>query len=546
MKKTIVLACLIAIISSISFGQKGPQFDLKMGPEMKESRKETLSDIIAHDETGIYALKTKSKGMVFNPYMSSSAQTQYAVMGLKVTPKITLEHYNYDMRLTKSHELELKTNGKSRDYEFIIPVEDELYLFSSFRNKKQKKKYLFMQTINKKTLRPNKDLKKISGIPYKGGFKAKTGYYAFGRSSDASKYLVYYDMQTKKKAPDRFGFHIFDKQFNQIWEKKVILPYSDELFETVDLLVDNSGNVHILGKKYFEKRKEKRGGKPNYEYQVLSYNQNDKAPKKTKVKVDGKFITDMKITIDENMDIVCAGFYSSKKTYSITGSYFIKIDHETNNIIHENYDEFGLDFITAGMNERGKKKAKKRMEKGKSNDLYRFRLDDMIDREDGGVVLIGEQYYVRESTSTSSSGLTTTNYTFYYNDIIVVNISPEGIIERSDKIQKTQITSNDWGFYSSYSLAIVGNKMHFIFNDNPKNLNAKPGQKVERFKKSKDATVVLVTLEPDGTQIKKALFSRKETGIITRPKVCEQISGREIILFGQRKKSQRFASITFE
>jgi hypothetical protein len=34
--------------------------------------------------------------------------------------------------------------------------------------------------------------------------------------------------------------------------------------------------------------------------------------------------------------------------------------------------------------------------------------------------------------------------------------------------------------------------------------------------------------------------------IIIRPKVCEQITYSEMILFGQRKKTQQFGKIVFE
>ena len=42
------------------------------------------------------------------------------------------------------------------------------------------------------------------------------------------------------------------------------------------------------------------------------------------------------------------------------------------------------------------------------------------------------------------------------------------------------------------------------------------------------------------------LFSSAETGIVTRPKVCEQISDNEMIIFGQKKTTQRFAKIKFD
>jgi hypothetical protein len=158
--------------------------------------------------------------------------------------------------------------------------------------------------------------------------------------------------------------------------------------------------------------------------------------------------------------------------------------------------------------------------------------------------MIAENYYEVQSEIRSSTGSITVD-TFYYNDLIVVRVSPEGEIERTDKIEKRQKSSGDNGFYSSYALGIIGDRLCFVFNDHPDNLNLKKGKPVTINTFAKKATAVLVTLYQDGEQTREELFNRKETGIITRPKVCEQISEREMILFGQRKKKQRFASITF-
>jgi len=76
------------------------------------------------------------------------------------------------------------------------------------------------------------------------------------------------------------------------------------------------------------------------------------------------------------------------------------------------------------------------------------------------------------TTSTDANGgtRTTTVYYYYYNDIIVININPGGETEWTKKIAKRQPSSNDGGFFSSYSLSIVKDKMYFVFNDSPKNL----------------------------------------------------------------------------
>ena len=49
----------------------------------------------------------------------------------------------------------------------------------------------------------------------------------------------------------------------------------------------------------------------------------------------------------------------------------------------------------------------------------------------------------------------------------------------------------------------------------------------------------------EGRQTREALFSMREADVIIRPKVCEQTTKNELILFGQKKKKQRFAKVSF-
>jgi hypothetical protein len=188
----------------------------------------------------------------------------------------------------------------------------------------------------------------------------------------------------------------------------------------------------------------------------------------------------MQIAINDERDIICGGFYSEKGTFSIKGSYFLKIDGQTQEIKAKSFKEFGIDFITQHMTQRQEKKAKKKAAKGKNIELYEYDLDNIILRDDGGAYLIGEQFFVKvvTRTTTGSNGHTSTSTTtyYYFNDILVINMSPSGEIEWTEKIPKRQRTTNDGGFFSSYALSVVKDKLYFVFNDHPKNLFYKAGQ----------------------------------------------------------------------
>lgn len=182
-------------------------------------------------------------------------------------------------------------------------------------------------------------------------------------------------------------------------------------------------------------------------------------------------------------------------------------------------------------------------------ELYQYDLDDIIFTSDEEAILVGEQYYTKipTSTTTDENGITRTNtiYYFNYNDVIVINMNSDGQIEWTEKIAKRQSTRNDGGFFSSYALSIVEDKMYFVFNDNRKNLLYNGEGRVYKILLNKESVVVLVTLDSNGKQTRNPLFMAKDADVIIRPKVCEQNSKNELVLFGQRKKTQRFLKVEF-
>jgi hypothetical protein len=338
---------------------------------------------------------------------------------------------------------------------------------------------------------------------------------------------------------------------NELWTKNISLPYSDGLFSINTYKVSDKGNVFLLGKIYEEKSKDVRFGKVNFKYTILSYSNSENTVKEYGISLGDKFLTDMQIAITPKEDIVCAGFYSDKGMHSIKGTYFLRIDGVTKEIVSKSTKEFGLNFITLEMTEKQAAKTKKRAEKGKDTELYEFDLDNLVLRDDGGAVLVGEQYYVRvtHSTYTTANGgtNTVTTYHYYYNDVIVINIDPSGNIQWAVKVAKDQHTINDGGFFSSYALHVNKNNIYIIFNDNPKNMSAILQQgKRYNFVPYKESEVIIAQIDKNGIITKKSLFASLKKDIITRPKVCEQISEKEMVIFGQKKTTQRFSMIVFD
>lgn len=241
-----------------------------------------------------------------------------------------------------------------------------------------------------------------------------------------------------------------------------------------------------------------------------------------------------------------------KGANKVRGAFFMSLDPDSKAILHESYKEFSDDFITQYMTPKEEEKAKKKAEKKDEElQLFEYDLDEIIRREDGGAVLVGEQYFMYTRTvctSTQNGGQTCrTIYHYVYNDIIVVNISPEGDIEWASTVPKRQHTANDGGYFSSYALEVRDENLYFIFNDNGENLFKAAGDKFKQMDlQGKGSIVTMATVDQDGRVTREALFDPEKRELILRPKSCRQLEDGRMFLYATRKKDYRFGMATFQ
>ena len=500
------------------------------GKELQEPNGTTLSEIIPFGTSAFYGLRQKmSKGIDGN------------------REKIYIERYNEKMNLVKSKELVLKYKKKHLDYEGFIKLGNQLYLLSSFNNQAKKKNYLFAQKVSKKSLTVSSNLVKIGEIDTRN--IQQEGFFDLHISRDSSKILIYNALPYKKGMPERFALNVYDNEFNHIWSKDISLPYDDKYFSVEEYQIDNEGNVYILGLNY----------KPQYFYTILEYSEGGETFEEFPIKPKEKLITDLTFRVNDDGNLVCSGFYSDYYLDKIRGTYFFTLDTKNNTVQNKNLKEFDFGFLTEELSSRQIEKAKNNQKAAEKIGLSSFSLDKLILRSDGGALLVAEQYFVEEfrrpnygsSFYTPGYPTTTNNYTseyyYHYNDIIVVNIQPNGEIEWAARIPKQQVSRNDDGYYSSYALSIVRDKIYLVYNDTEENYQQ--NQRIQRTNEftggSKRSLIAVAEISRDGSVEIVPFFKHREVDIITRPKMCKQVGKKNMIVYGEKGKSYRFGIVEF-
>ncbi len=536
---------LLLITNFLTAQIKSPA-SLDWGNDYNEPNNTVATKIIGIVPDGFYVLRQK---------VMSSANAR---------PRAWVEFFSKDMKLQRSEEMDLKYKGKQRDFENVVLLNGQLYLLTSFNNTAKKRNYLFKQEISMRTLTPSKSLEMICENEARN--VEVEGKFGFHISNDSTKLLVYNELPYEKKNPERFGFRVFDQNFELIWEKNIILPYPDNQFTVEDYRVDDRGNVYLLGVLYEDNAKWRRRGNPTYKYVILSYTDNGNNPQEYRIEGENKFITDLTFRPAKDGTLICAGFYSERGTYSVKGATYFRLNPETREITNRNYQPFDFDFLTEFMSEKNKEKAKAAQANNdvrRAPELFDYSLDELILRSDGGAVLVAEQFFIEQDVYrdypygfypygyydpffNNRYGRTQTDYYYHYNDILVVNIRPNGEIEWASRIPKRQETRNDGGYYSSYAMSIVRDKLFFLYNDNVKNFAG--NQRSNRFYtySGGDGVIVLAQVSKDGEVSTFPMATNRDAGVLTRPKMCKQIGRREMAVFGERNRGYRFGNMKFE
>ncbi len=530
--------------------------DAAWGP-IKKSRTGVSDQLVGFDgEGGYYTYEYTKRATLFNMQGESAIR-------------------HYDSKFLLKKEVPLRIEGeKWVSFTAFYPNNDKIFLFTTQYIYKEKRQIMRVQTFDKQlnALEEPRIVGELSEKVNDRGSAARISSNSslFGSTlSIAGLELITSRKETKVLLFKNYTFdHIFKSEdknekyeltmldgsngMKEMWKQKVEMPYESAAFEILDGCLDEAGNFYMMGVLYPEKRKTwDAGGRPNYEFKLFKFNASGKVFE-TELKVEDKFLTDLKLDISANGKLICTGFYSKdRKTTTVNGIYYLSLDSENGKVKKESFKEFELDMLTENLSERKAKKIEKRLEKGKDVNLYQFTFDELIPRTDGGAVIVAEQYYwfTTTTTTTSSTGAVTmrTNYHYRYNDILVINVTPEGDIDWAHKIHKMQRTTNDGGFYSSYAFVNGGKELFFIYNDNGRNTLEKEPKDYKAFiGPTKGANVVTATVNKEGKVERKQLFKARRKDTIIRPKNNLQISQNSILIQAVKGKKSQFVRLDFK
>ena len=515
MNKIIVSTFLIFVFQNLAFGQ---EVSVDLGPRIKGLKHIFSTDIIGKDEDGIYVNQRQ-----FSLFLGPNRYSR--------------ETYSLDMDRTNSVPFDVKKRN-NRVKEVVVSsiiIKDKLYSLYSKTDLNSKINTLEIDEIDKSSLFNLQEEKTLAEFSFEEGSKRNAGDFGYSQSIDSTKLLIYYQLPFEKGQPQKFGLNVYDDQLEEIWTKEIELPYNDELVDLVGYCIGNDGNVYVLGKVYEDKQRDKIKGEINYKYHIFFYNKNEEEAFDLPLDSRKNFFNEISMSVNKKNQVICVGLYTSSLGSVSEGTFYIRIDANTRKVQAETLKEFSelMDY-----NDNDSERKRKR----KQNRIYRnYDFRHIIQKEDGGIIVVAEQYYVVVVTSTTGSAgggsSTKTTYYYHYDNILVLNIDKNGKFIWQKIIPKKQVSTNDGGYYLSFTMAAKGDNLYFLYN------TPKKESKIFNYALS---TLSLFTIDKQGELSDKSeLITKNESKVMMVPKTGVQISD-EIYLFGRGRRMHRFAKITLE
>lgn len=494
---------------------------VKWGTEIQE--KNPFIQQLFETDKGVYSVYTKKAGGMFS---SASAA------------KI----HRYSSDLAFERELEFKEKGL--ELQQVINLDNRLYAFFE-KEGDDKSRSIMGAEIDQEAMRlattPTtlKTLKDAKGGLFSAGDEAS---FLLRNSVDKTKIAILGIPGVEKNSNEVFSITVLGQGLHTIWEKNVTLPYANDLFYVSDYEVDNEGNFYVLGKLYAEKAKEREKDGSNYSFILLKYNGGE-TPETYNIKLNGLFVAELSFDVDDRNNVRCVGFYREDYRKGNKGIFFLKVDATQKAITVQSTKDFTPELVETIA---GKRAAKK--DKGIS---LNFEGRGFVKRSDGGLIAFAELAYqvtVQNSNGGMPTGLSLTitqSTTHYYrNDVLIMNIKPDGNIEWLKALEKDQHTTNDGGYYSSFARVVDNDKLHLLFNLNEKSYTKKHETK---FTSPKNSVLVSYTLDAIGNFTDKLLFNNNEDEIetIAMPQKAFQVKENEVLMITTKGKKQRLVRLTY-
>jgi hypothetical protein len=525
--KPLVLGVALALVNPFSSGAQkagGGRFSFTWGEEYQLPKR--------HDDLGFI-------GNTHDGYIQISHDQRESLIFQKFDAKLQLKGET---------ESDLSKLPKSYRSELITQIGSEYYWFFSTWDKGEDRESLYAQEIDPQAGKMKGSAREIASSTKLASFFGNSKWNFF-YSFDQSKILVEYrkkpERRNDNKSNDVIGFQVYDDQMKQLWGREIRMPYTEAKMDNEDYSVDSRGNIYMLAKVYDETKGDRK--RPNHHFEILKWTKDKTEVAIIPFKFTDKFVNSAYITEDGNGSIVIGGYYTNRRNSGSTdGIFLLKLDDNTNEMknVMKGIYPFPVNVMKQYESARTRRRMERKEEKGEVEDANLV-LRSVIMKADGSIQVLGEESY--SVTTTYYNGRTThTRTTYYYNDIMAMEIGSDGEMRWVKKIPKSQAGMSRRGGMSFKSFNYNGDT-YFFFMDHKKNLDIKKDETPATHSDGAGGILMAVRIDQDGNMKKDAIFDVREDKLTLTVSDFKRVDNHQIMVRGRAKKrNSQAALITFE
>lgn len=341
--------------------------------------------------------------------------------------------------------------------------------------------------------------------------------------SDSESYGVFFSRSNKQE--DAFAMTLVNlDSMSIVWDEIVTVKALNIQKHFKQLILTDRGDVIFLFEKDNKKRK-----KEKHLFDLVLLPNNSNSILRYSIDMSEVLSSALHIGYDNvNNHILITGLYNDKNTQDALGYYYLSADldelkEEQKPILVPFTDRFIADVYGT--------------KKGKQKVLENFMIKDAIYRQDGGFLIVAEMH--KEYSRRTNYGTPTAfgggigyprGWTDYYDEeIILININPNGEELWKEVLYKKQFSQDDDGIYSSFFLSKTPSRMRILFNDEIK----------------RNSTASEYVISPTGAFERNSILSTENQRLKLRFKDGMQLSANEVLVPSESNGKLRLVKISY-
>lgn len=395
----------------------------------------------------------------FNGFIGENATTLFTIDYLYLSRKkqelILRKFYKNDLKLVDSKNIyEIPPDGFYGEPVEVFYVADTIYMFCNLYNEQEKVMYITLDVLDINYNRistttvdtlPDDEQMHIEEEKNKAGF------------------LLIKSHKFSNLTEQEIDVKYCAKNGNIAWSKTLKSPMALQNLEIEKICYQVGTPLYVMCNYNYDPANLGGGDDQtmiNNKYALWAYDPETNFLKEFEIRMKGKWLNGLRMELNPLNQLVLAGYYNETRYHTVCGTFSLLIGPALN-ILNSTFYKLPPDVLAKFIEEKDREKVK---------ELEDYQLNEMALLNNGSFFLLGERYYKYiERTYDPRTNITTTTEHYNYNSIIISYFDSLGNHRWTDRIPKYQSSTNDFGYFSSFTHLNTGEEIYLFFNDSEKN-----------------------------------------------------------------------------